>query len=100
MPIQLIMNFSTNLKKYLDENNLTLKELAAKLDVPMSTAHGWLNGTPPKNILTIKKIANFMDCSIEELFFDEELISPHVESNLVLTLGKDSYKIILKKLEK
>ena len=96
------MTFTKNLQKYLKSNNFSLKELSEALDVPSSTVHGWLNGIVPKNIVTLKKISNFLNCSIDELCFGEELNLKkddiHLESDLVISLGKNSFKVILKKI--
>jgi transcriptional regulator with XRE-family HTH domain len=99
------MNFSKNLKAYMAKNNMSLKEFATKLGVPNSTVHGWLNGIPPKNILMLKRIATHMNCTIDELCFDEERSKTSdfqglIESNLVLSLGEDSFQLILKKIIK
>lgn len=91
------MKFAKNLKKFISKNNLSLKDLADQLDVPSSTVHGWVNGVPPKNILTLKRIAALMNCSIDELCFDEQTISESVDSNIFLTIGNVTYRIVLKK---
>jgi transcriptional regulator with XRE-family HTH domain len=99
------MNFSKNLNAYMAKNNMSLKELALKLGVPNSTVHGWLNGIPPKNILMMKKISTHLNCSIDQLCFDQEPLKTEnfqglIESNLILSLGDDSFQLILKKVIK
>jgi transcriptional regulator with XRE-family HTH domain len=95
------MKFSENLKIHIQEHNLSLKELALKLDVPPSTVHGWLNGIPPKSILTIKKIADLFNCSIDKLCFDEDFAKLDLENldhNGILNIGKNRYKVLLEKI--
>lgn len=99
MSINIVMKFSHNLTQYLKANNLSLKELAKRLDVPLSTVHGWVNGIPPKNILTLKKISEVFGCSIDDLCFGEDFKEIHLESNLVISIGNDKYKILFKKVE-
>lgn len=95
------MNFSKNLKHHMKRNGLTLKDLAILLNVSQSTVHGWLNGVPPKNIPVVQKLARALNLSIEELCFNEseaKASAPgHIETNLVLTIGDQSFKLILKK---
>ena len=55
------------------ERNLTQKKLASDLGIPLSTVHGWLNGVLPKSITDLKKIALYLEISIDELCFGEEL---------------------------
>lgn len=97
MTIEADMKFSKNLKKFIQKNNLSLKDLAIKLGVPTSTVHGWVNGVPPKSITTLKRIALLMDCSIDELCFDENHDSHDPDINI--TIGGSSFKLILKKIE-
>ncbi len=96
------ITFAKNLLKYFNEHNLSLKDFAQDLEVPISTVHGWLNGTTPRNIITLKKIALFLSCSIDELCFDEKKItsqkSHKLESNLTLSLGDVKYQVVLLKM--
>lgn len=95
------MNFSKNLKTHMKKNGLTLKDLAKLLNVSQSTVHGWLNGVPPKNLPVIQKLARTLNLSIEELCFDQAEkkapMSDQIETNLILTIGDQSFKLILKK---
>ncbi len=78
-----------------------MKELALKLDVPPSTVHGWLKGIPPKSILTIKKIADIFNCSIDKLCFSEEFekIDPDdLDYSGMIKTGKNRYKLVLEKI--
>ena len=95
------MKFSENLKHHIQEHNLSLKELAIKLNVPPSTVHGWLNGIPPKNILTIKKIADLFNCSLDKLCFNEEFekLDPEdLDYSGMIQIGKNRYKVVLEKI--
>jgi transcriptional regulator with XRE-family HTH domain len=94
------MKFSKNLNKYLESKNLSIKELADSLKVPSSTVHGWLNGVPPRSIFTLKKIALHLNCTIDELCFDEKRIDGFKDPDLVISLGQFSYRIVLKRIEK
>ena len=94
------MKFSKNLNNYLESKKLSIKELAESLKVPSLTVHGWLNGIPPKNILTLKKIALHLNCTIDELCFDDKIDNGHIDPDLVISLGQISYRIVLKRIEK
>ena len=98
MTIDELMKFRTNLKMYQKKNNLSLKEFAEKLDVPLSTAHGWINGVPPKSIKTIKEISQALNMTFDELCFgDKELAH---ETDLVISIGPESFRLIFKKIDK
>jgi transcriptional regulator with XRE-family HTH domain len=91
--------FSTNLRRYLDRNGLSLKEFSAKLGVPASTIHGWVNDVPPRNIIMLKKIADLMKCSIDQLCFEESFNSDHIQPDLYIVFGNSKYKVVLEKAE-
>ena len=96
MTIEDYMKFAKNLKNFITKNNLSLKDLADQLEVPSSTVHGWLNGVPPKSIKTLKRIALVMNCSIDELCFDESDDSH--DPNITVTIGDTSFRLIFKKV--
>jgi transcriptional regulator with XRE-family HTH domain len=98
MTIDDYMKFAKNLKEFIARNNLSLKDLADQLEVPSSTVHGWVNGVPPKSIKTLKKIATLMECSIDELCFDEKFDTHDPDINI--TIGNSTFKLILKKVER
>lgn len=97
------ISFSKNLKNYLDKHNLSLKDLGQKLEVPTSTVHGWINGIPPRNIVTLKKIASLLECSMDELCFNEKSSESRKkekgETNLTVLIDEEKYKIVLVKVK-
>ncbi len=97
MTIHDYMKFAKNLKDFITKNNLSLKELADQLEVPSSTVHGWINGVPPKSIKTLKKVALLMNCSIDELCFDEKF-DAH-DPDIQITIGGSTFKLMFKKVD-
>ena len=93
------MKFAKNLKDFIYKNNLSLKELAEKLDVPLSTVHGWINGVPPKSIKTLKRVSVLMNCSIDELCFDDKHDHLDLDPKINITIGESTFKVIFKKVE-
>jgi transcriptional regulator with XRE-family HTH domain len=100
MTIDDYMKFAKNLKDFISKNNLSLKDLADQLEVPSSTVHGWVNGVPPKSIKTLKKIALIMNCSIDQLCFDETFEDEVLDPNINLTIGNSTFKLIFKKVDR
>jgi transcriptional regulator with XRE-family HTH domain len=98
MTIDDYMKFSKNLKAFISKHNLSLKDLADQLEVPSSTVHGWVNGVPPKSIMTLKKIALLMNCSIDELCFDEQ--HENHDPDININIGGSTFKLIIKKVER
>ena len=55
------------IKEFRVSNNLTQKELAEKLKVERTTVTMWENGSSNPSIPTLKKIADVLNCKIEDL---------------------------------
>ncbi len=85
------MKFSNNLKKYLENTDLSLNELAKKLSVPVSTVHGWINGVEPKSVQDIRKVSDYLGVSVDELCFGE--LTSQIETDLKITIGSESFRI-------
>ncbi len=96
------IQFSKNLRKYLELNNLSLTEFSGMLKVPTSTAHGWVNGIPPRNIIILKKIADFLGVSLDELCFEKKESGfekiKNLESHIIVEHEKEKYKVVLLKV--
>jgi transcriptional regulator with XRE-family HTH domain len=88
--------FSKNLNQYLKREGISIKELSLRLSVPLSTVHGWLNGVEPKSINELKKVAIFMGLSLDELCYGHYV--QMVSTNIQVSIGQDSYTIVLSKL--
>jgi len=91
--------FSEKLKYYLKKNNYSLKELSEKIEVPISTVHGWINGVPPKNLVTIKRIALIFGISVDEMCFGSEVMKESIDSDLVVSIGDQKYKLVFQKIK-
>lgn len=59
------------LRGTLEKEKISLKDLASAVDIAPSTIHGWLNGVPPKSISDVKKVADFLNLTTDELCFNE-----------------------------
>jgi transcriptional regulator with XRE-family HTH domain len=90
------MNVAMNLTKYIKDANISLNEFSQRVSISPSTIHGWLNGVPPKNINDLKKIAEYFNVSLDELCFGD--VKKSNETNVVISIGSDSYKVILKRV--
>ncbi len=90
------MKIAKNLEKHLKTTEITLNEFSKKVSISPSTIHGWLNGVPPKNLNDLKKVADFFNTTLDELCFGE--VKNAHETNIVISIGEDSYKILIKKV--
>lgn len=66
------MEFIENLEKIMQEKNLNRSQLAKGMGVAPSTVNSWFNRSAENITLkTLKKLATFLDCSIDSLVFGE-----------------------------
>lgn len=60
-----------NLKKFRMSKNLTQLELANKLQVERTTVSMWESNSSSPNIQTLKKIAQVLDCTVDDLISED-----------------------------
>lgn len=61
-------NFSSNLARLLEENNLTISKLASEIQITVSTLSKLVNGKiEDPRATTLKQIAQYFEISIDEL---------------------------------
>ena len=60
--------FKTNLKNIREEKQLSQKDLASKLNVPVSTYANWEQGRREPSIVDIFKIIEILEIDANELF--------------------------------
>lgn len=61
------MHFNEILRILIEENNLTQKKLAEKLQIPVSTLGGYVQGTSEPDFDTLKLIADYFDVTTDFL---------------------------------
>ena len=60
------MKFSTYLQDYKSKNNLTMKQLAEKLDISWRTVESWLQGLNVPRKLTIEAVKQILRNELSE----------------------------------
>ena len=67
------MDFLSNLERKMNEKNLNKSQLARGMGVAPSTVNSWFNRSAENITLkTLKKLADFLECSIDSLVYGEE----------------------------
>ena len=70
------MNFNDKIDKFMSENNIKdLKKLAVLSDIPYTTLRDFYNKKSADNsrLSTIRKLSEYMDCSLDYLAFDDNI---------------------------
>lgn len=76
------MNFNEKVDKYMRENNIKdLKKLAILSNIPYTTLRDFYNKKSADNsrLSTIRKLSEFMNCSLDYLAFDENMTFDNAE---------------------
>lgn len=90
---------ASNLKKILEDKEISVSELAKKTGVPKSTILTWLAGRTP-DLIQLDKVTQFLDVSIDEIAFDrkrEDILSQLFEK---VEVHSGLYEISIKKVSK
>ncbi len=92
----------TKLKKIIEEKlaGKNLLQLSKELDIPKSLLHDWISvGRLPslKNILHLKKLADYLGLTIDELFFEVDK-APAINSITFTDEGRH-YKISIERID-
>lgn len=63
------MELKSILKKLIKEKGITITHLAKATKVPLQTLHGWLQGSEPKNLHQVKRVADHLGVDLDYLCF-------------------------------
>ena len=65
------MNLKKQLKLYLSNKGLTASELSRISGVPKQSLSDWLAGSSPRDIRTVKKVADALEVTLDHLVFGD-----------------------------
>ncbi|MCT4641817.1 MAG: helix-turn-helix domain-containing protein [Bacteriovoracaceae bacterium] len=57
------------LQKKMIERRLSLRLLSRETNIPYSTLFSWREGRPPKDMVKAKRLADYLEISLDELMF-------------------------------
>ena len=94
--------FGVILESLMQERRISIRQLAKELGVPPKTVQEWVgqNGRTPRHSESIKKLAEFFQCSIHYLLFGEE--DPNNPLNAILEkteIHTGLYEISIRKVK-
>lgn len=87
------MKLKTNLLRHLARVGWNVAQLARRSSVPRSTIAEWLNGSKSvKNADNLKKVADALSITVDELLFGDGKVDPDTDGILdSLTDGADGW---------
>jgi predicted transcriptional regulator len=93
------MQLKTILKKLIQEKGITIVGLSRATKVPVQTLHGWLQGSEPKSLRQVKKVADRFDVDLDYLCFG---IKPAKEdfSTFEDEINAGIFEVVLRRIKK
>ncbi len=65
------MTLKKQLKFYLERNDIVAAQLARKANVPKQSLSGWLAGSNPRDVKQVKRVADALGISLDNLLFGD-----------------------------
>jgi transcriptional regulator with XRE-family HTH domain len=87
------------LKALLKSNNLSIAELAKRVNIPKTNIQQWLQGATP-NVYQVEKVATYFGLTVDELIFDRKPKSSVEDLFAEALIHTGHYKISITKLTK
>lgn len=94
-----IMELKTILKKLIKEQDITITALSRATAVPLQTLHGWLQGSEPKSLRQLKKVADYLEVDLDYLCFG---IEPKKQSffDYQEEINAGNFEVILRRVKR
>jgi transcriptional regulator with XRE-family HTH domain len=83
-----------NLSRLMKKKKVTISQTALSVEMNKSTLHNYCNGVVPRNILSLKKLADFFDVPLSELLFGPQ---SNPESILRAAILEGTYELIIRR---
>ncbi len=78
----------------MEERRIRLSELAREVDVPKSTIHSWMYGCQPRDLVALKKVADYFSISVDEICFGDTVqMSQELQTESFIQQTKDGLNI-------
>lgn len=90
------MKLTELLNGLIKKRGITITSLSRISNVPLQTLHGWLQGSEPKSIRQVKKIADFFNVDLDYLCFGIEQEKP-IFQNFKEDINAGIFEVILRK---
>jgi len=92
-----------NLKALLEQKGMTPSQLSRATKVPNSTVQNWLSGLDPRNLIQLKRVADYFDVTVDYLLYggkrererDRSAISEYADE-----INAGVFEVILRRVKK
>ncbi len=93
------MVLKTILKKLISDKGITITALSRATKVPLQTLHGWLQGSEPKSLKQVKKVADHFEVDLDYLCFGIEQNAKNFE-DFRNEINAGTFEVVLRRVKK
>lgn len=82
---------------------MTASQLSRTTKVPNSTIQNWLAGLEPRNLLQLKKVADYFDVSVDLLLYGSKKEKPRERSSIsefADEINAGVFEVVLRRIKK
>ena len=86
--------FGQNLRRLMNEQRIKVSHLSREVKIPKSTVHDWMHGGNPRDVIVLKRIADYFSLSINEICFGD--LAPKLReypNEMMIEKNKDELNI-------
>ncbi len=83
-----------NLNRLMKKRKVTMSQTALSIEMNKSTLHNYCNGVIPRNVMTLKKLADYFEVGLTELMFGPQT---NPETLLKAALLEGTYELIIRR---
>ena len=88
--------FGENLRRFMENEGLSQHQLAKKLNMNRSSLHNYLNGILPQGLISMIKISQVFDISLDELIFGRR--ETRRGQSLSALAKEEKYEVTIKRI--
>ncbi len=92
------MELPIRIKDLLKKRDMTVADLSKMTKVPVNTLHNWIAGQPPRNIVQLKRVADFFCVTVDYLAFGTCQLVDYTKLPEIMLNG--SFEVILRPTNK
>lgn len=94
------MTLNKQLKTLLHNKDVTVAQLSRATKISAKTLYQWLNGQSPKNLVQVRKVADYFEVTIDYLAFGILERSKSEIADFRNEINVGHFEVILKKIRK
>ena len=63
-------NLTKNLRVLIQKKDITMAQLSRATGIPPQNLNNWVSGQEPRGLDKLKKVADYFEISLDDLYFD------------------------------